>query len=85
MLDSSTVNNKTVTSKAMQGEHLTHYPRSFRECLIPIQHLPSYLRNYFNRDQLLVNISYLSWGTTTRPKGRIESIDFGWSTVVVEV
>lgn len=69
----------------MQEEHLTHYPRSFRECLIPIQHLPRYLGNDFNRDQHCVNIPYLSWGTTTRPGDGIESIDFAWSTVGVEV
>lgn len=74
-----------VTSKAMQEEHLTHYPRSFRECLIPIQHLSRYLSNDFNRDWHCVNISYLSWGTTIRPRGGIESIDFAWSAAVVEV
>lgn len=74
-----------VTSKAMQEEHLTHYPHSFRECLIPIQHLPRYLNNDFNRDQHLVNISCLSWGTTNRPRGGIESMDLSCSTVVVEV
>jgi len=36
----------------------------FRECLNPIQHLSRYLSNDFSRDQHLVNISYLSWGST---------------------
>lgn len=67
------VDNKMVTSKAMQDTLFTHNPHMFRECLTPVQHLSRYLSNDFSRDQHLVNI-YMSWGSTARPRGGKESV-----------
>lgn len=72
------VDNKMVTSKAMQDTLFTHNPHMFRECLTPVQHLSRYLSNDFSRDQHLVNI-YMSWGSTARPRGGKESVGLGCS------
>ena len=67
----------------MKEERLIHYPRRSGECLIQIQHLPSYLSNDFSGDQHLLNISSLSWGSTASPRGGMEIVGLGCAHAAV--